>query len=506
MWVESAPGIRDLRFRTDGPGTVTWLEDGAPTEFEDVPVPAHRVWPGATWTALAELDDGRLGEAVHVVPEPPGGNVLVLLIDDVGVDKIGAYGTPWAAPTPRIDALAATGVRFTRAWASPVCSPSRGTLLTGRFPRRTGLGWLVDSGSDDHVLPLEVTTVPEALWQARSSSSWSNGAIGKWHLAGPDAPDWLVHPNRSGFDWFVGPTGNPPYGGRGYHDWDRNQNGVLSTSTTYLTTATVDDALDRVAQMPEPWFLYVAFNAAHTPLNDPPAHLLSGDVPGQDAPAEDRYDAVLEALDTEIGRLLDALGPDRLARTTVMLAGDNGTSDFGVPEEVDEGRNKHTVYERGIRVPLIVTGPHVRAPGVSDALVHLADVLPTVADLAGVPLTGDAGERLDLPDGEVLLDGRSLLPFLADPTASGRTWLYTEAHSNGPGPYGIDRRAIRDATHKLVFNQEKVELYRLEGDEALDVTDLITNPSLLTADDQVAWGRLQEAHDVLLEGLVFEGR
>lgn len=506
--VHTGPGIRDLEAVLAGPGTFRWLEDGVDAGLVDVPVPAHRVWPGATWTVVAALEDGRTGEATHVVPEPPGGNVLVLLLDDVGVDKVGAYGGPYASPTPRIDGLAATGVRFTRAYASPVCSPTRGTLMTGRQPRRTGLGWIADTGTRDITLPLAATIVPEALWEARSLASWSDGAIGKWHMAGPEADGFHTHPNDSGFSWFAGPLGNPEYSpDRGYYAWTKNVNGLYVEVEGYMSTVQVDDALARVAAMPEPWFLYVAFNAPHTPLNLPPAELLAGPLPGEGAATHERYDAVLEALDTEIGRLLDGIPSAVLGRTTVIVAGDNGTSDHGVPPDWDLGRNKHTPYEGGVRVPLVVSGPHVTSPGsVSGALVHVSDVLPTVADLAGVPLGGPDGGVLDLADGPVPLDGRSLLPFLADPDAPGRTWVYAEAHTNGAGPtYGTDRRALRDLTHKLVHRQASVELYRLEGPDEIDVTDLLADGQPLSVDDQAALDRLSDVMAELELDLVYEG-
>ncbi|MCB9675282.1 MAG: sulfatase-like hydrolase/transferase [Alphaproteobacteria bacterium] len=152
-------------------------------------------------------------------PLPRGGNVLVLLIDDVGVDKVGAYGGGYAARTPRIDALASQGIRFTNAYAAPMCSPSRAILLTGRYGRRTGIGTITEKESNGSELPLDAVTIPEALDFA-TGATWTNAAIGKWHLAGPAAADWKTHPNRQGFDWFVGTRGNPEYKeGRGYFHW-----------------------------------------------------------------------------------------------------------------------------------------------------------------------------------------------------------------------------------------------------------------------------------------------
>ena len=210
---------------------------------------------------LALLGCGSPTPTAITPPETPP-NVLVVLIDDVGVDKLQLYGSDLAPPTPTLDRLAAEGMRFDRAYAAPVCSPTRGILLTGNHPSRNELGWIVDTGNREGMLPLEAVTIPEAL-----PDEWSNSAVGKWHLAGPSAEHYLDHPNLSGFDWYAGSPGNPAYAGDGYYNWDRNENGVITESPVYMTTDTVDTALERIATLEEPWFVYVAFNAAHGPLS-----------------------------------------------------------------------------------------------------------------------------------------------------------------------------------------------------------------------------------------------
>ncbi len=472
-------GLRDLQLTaTFDIAETSWTVDGEPADTEGPlapstrSVPARTLHPGQRWVAEVTGTDGEIATATWTVPEPLGGNVLVLLLDDVGVDKVGAYGWDYAAPTPNIDALAAEGVRFTRAYASPVCSPTRGTLMSSRHPRRTGLGWIADTGSRDVILPYETTTLPEMLWEARGPA-WSDAALGKWHMAGPQADNWLDHPNASGFAWFAGPPGNPEYApDRGYYAWSKNVNGVLEESTVYMTTDTVDDALDQIDTLPEPWFLYVAFNAAHGPLNLPPAELVSGELPAPNAPADVLYDAILEALDTEIGRLVDEMPAPIRQRTTILTIGDNGTSHLGVPDDVDLDRNKHTPYEGGIRVPLIATGPHVTSPGrTSDSLVHIADVLPTVADLAGIPLSGPQGGVLET-EVPVEIDGRSLVPALRNPVYVGREQVYAESVGNGPPPWNIDRSALQTATHKVVRWQGEDEWYVLSGPDQWDDTRL----------------------------------
>lgn len=508
--VEPPTGIRDLRAAVSPPLTpVRWEVDGEDAAVRGLVVPARRLVPGQRWEAIAEAGGTEL-RATVVVPEPPGGNVLVLLLDDIGVDQVGAYGLGAdPPPTPTLDHLAETGARFDLAYASPVCSPARAELLTGRHARRTGLGWIVDTGDEDYALPLPAVTVAEAL-DAAAGGAWATSAVGKWHLAPRHwSGDWLTHPLDQGFDWYAGSIGNPGYQpGRGYWSWDKDVNGAIVPSETYMTTETVNDAIARVAAMPEPWFLYVAFNAAHTPLSPPPRELVTIEV-DPTSPERALYDATVEALDAEIGRLLAAIDPAVLARTTILTLGDNGTSPEGVDPPLDPHRAKETPYELGIRVPFLVNGPLVSAPGsVSEALVHVSDVAPTVAEIAGVPLGGpDEALYLDLASGRVELDGRSLVPLLRDPRGRGHALLYTEGFfPNGPTDWSIDRQTLRDERYKLVR--------RLDGpDQLFDVGNprrITDGPDLLDgrADSTVreAARRLAAELECLEDELVYEGR
>lgn len=434
------------------------------------------------------------------------GNVLVVLIDDIGVDKVGVYGSDYAAHTPHLDQLAADGLRFDNAYAAPMCSPARALLLTGRHARRTGIGTITERKASRHTqLSTDAVLIPEILDEA-PGPRWSNGAIGKWHLAGVAAEDWPTHPNRSGFDHFAGTRGNPEYKPhRGYREWARNVNGVVQDSTTYMTVATTDDALARIAEMPEPWFLYVAYNAAHVPIHDPPAELRPAAVP---APPDRvaMYDAMIAVLDREIGRLVQSIPAETLARTTLITLGDNGSSRFGLRRGQGPPRNriKHTPYEGGVRVPMIVNGPHVAAPGThTDALVHIADILPTVAELAGMPMTGD---HLPLRDGPLVLDGRSILPLIRGQATTHHALVYGEVFEpNGPGPYDKDARGIRNATHRLVVKDGEEHFFRL-GDWWEEGPDLLEEGVERTAADEANLASLRAALADHVERLVYEGR
>ena len=234
--------------------------------------------------------------------------------------------------------------------------------------------------------------------------------------------------------------------------------------------------------------MLVAFHAAHIPLDDPPETLVSLPPPATDA---DRVDRIVEALDTEIGRLIDGLAPATLDRTTLFVLSDNGTAEHGIRAPWDPARSKGTVFDGGARVPFIVAGPRVDQPGsTSEALVHIVDVFPTVAEIAGIDpraLTDDEG-------GPVEIDGESLLPFLQDPDRSGRPYLYTDRFApNGPPPYDDEGLMIRDATHKLRRSNGRDELYAYvdEFDEGPD----LLGAGRLSDDDADALARLRRELD-----------
>lgn len=384
-------------------------------------------------------------------------NVLVLVADDVGQDMLGMYDLPARVPaTPNLDALAARGVRFREVVANPVCSPSRATLLTGRQAWRVGVGNAIapKPGWD---LPLSERTIAAALEEA-SGGRYRTWALGKWHLATPDRGGW-DHPRRMGFDHHAGTMGNLLGAVDGvqqtYFRWLRVDDGVQSPAEGYITSATVDDALRAAQEGTEPFFLWVGFHAAHFPMHAPPASLYTTKL--SPSPTEaDLYRAMIEAMDTEIGRLLAGIPPDVMARTLVVFLGDNGSAPAAVEPPFQKQLAKGTLARGGTQVPLIVAGPPVTRPGsTSGVLVSTTDLFATVAELVG--LTGP------LPE-----DSTSFLYAVRDPEApSVRQTAYTERFGpNGPAETWTYHEAIvRDLQHKLlVRNGAEVGLYDLVAD------------------------------------------
>lgn len=478
-------GIRDLRCAaTVAEGDVTawrWTADGAPTADVGSVIPAGKLVIGQSWTCGATAEGpGGVTTATSppfVVPAPPGGNVLIVLLDDMGTDKIASYHMESPpAYTPTLDAFAAGALQLQTTWATSACSTTRAQLLTGRHGQRTGLVVSLADGQADFALPDGEILLPELLAFNRAGTVWDSLAIGKWHLAS-DPLFTHGHVASQGFGAFQGVKSNLD-GESDYFEWLQVwADGSQSGRTGYLTTAQADDTLALLAGRQEPWLAYVALTAPHSPIHVPPADLQGTGVTAESAPA-DLFDAALEAADHELGRIFAGIDPDVLARTTVIVLGDNGTPDFAVRPPLDPEHAKLTMYEGGVRVPLWIAGPLVAEPGrTSDALVSVLDVFATIADISGVPLTGEPGaHHFVRPGGAATpIDGYSLLPLMSDPEAAGeRQFLWLEGGApNGSPPWVPGGGSVRDAAWKLLqIPGEPNRLYRLgplldEGEELI---------------------------------------
>ncbi len=387
-------------------------------------------------------------------------NLLVLVADDLGPEMLGCYGGPAPATTPVLDGLAASGMRFTRAYATPLCSPTRAALMTGRYGFRTGVTYSLYPRQTG--LPLAEQTLPEALTITGTPAA----LIGKWHL-GDEFGD--ATPNRAGWPHFAGTM----YGGLpDYFAWTRVENGSATTTTNYATSQQVDDALAWIGAQTRPWAAVVAFSAPHPPYHAPPAHLHTENLTGLDPRQQPRpfYRATVQALDAEIGRLLAGLGTAR-ASTVVVFLSDNGTPSEVAQPWLGAFRHKASLYEGGVRVPLIVDGPLVTAANrVSDALTSVADLFATALDVRG------AGPGEVAPPGAPA-DGQSLLPVLRGQRAAIRPSTYSEITRAGLG----DGWAIVNGVHKFIrFTGGGAtphdEMYDLAADPT-EQNDLLAQPT-----------------------------
>ncbi len=508
---------------------VRWFADGVEVEVEATStlyandtLPAQATLQTRHWSCVFDAVDAVYESTTPGSRSPElesvaaGGNVLVVLLDDVGTDMLGVYDEhPSPPPTPRLDALADEGLLFRNAYSAPVCSPTRAAMLTGRLGRRYGLGVIVDAWDVLHPLPDSEVLIPRMLEQS-PDLDYASSVAGKWHLG--NSIQGLSHPADMGFDWHAGSMDNlrtPSVLDDGreksYEMWVKNTNGTVDWEDTYATTDSIDDAISRMATMPEPWFLYVPLNAAHSPVHVPPRHLHSQDI-DEDSSDSAKYRAVVEATDTEIGRLLDAIPAPVAARTTVMVLGDNGSPDWAITPPRTAPQYKGTLYEGGINVPFIVRSPFVTEAGSeTDALVHVVDVFATTAILAGVdPNQVTRPDLLGGPDTVIETDGESLLPFFTDPDhPSLREYVFSERFANnGEGPYTYeDKRAIRDERWKLIRLQTELgpiedRFFDLAEDD-LETVDLLTEGPL-TPEAADAYDRLDEALGEQMLALVYD--
>lgn len=417
-------------------------------------------------------------------------NILLIIGDDMGVETLASYGLGENPPTTAsLDEMAREGVIFRNFWAQPVCSPTRATIISGRYGFRTGIGRPVGASAmppppeipdgvpaesrgapnaaspEDFALPRpyllpDEFTLPMAL-KADENLGYSTAAIGKWHLAG-DGNGWTDHPNLAGFDHFSGLMGGGP---ESYFAWRKTINGEVSGEIGYTASDKVDDAIDWLdEQGSNPWLLWFAFNLAHTPLHLPPEEQLQSDyshIDPKTMPEESwqaAFSGMMEAMDTQIGRLLASLDPETRANTYVIFIGDNGTYDPVVAPPFRHGRAKGTIYEGGVNVPLIVTGPGVESGRESDALVNSTDLFATIIEMAGIDPVAVVPE-------DVTHDSISFLPTLLETDESSqREWLYADEFFGGfDGVAGADY-AMRNTRYKLLRFDGEEELYDLRVD------------------------------------------
>lgn len=454
----------------------------------------------AVWTTLlassAEAQRPAANGGAFADGDPPvtGRNILLIVADDIGVDKVGAYyksATGDAAPvdpgqlpaTPVLDAMAARGLRFDNAWSNPVCSPSRALIQVGRHSHRTGLGFIVPYPSESTVeLQLSEVTLPEMLKSA-APVPYTTALIGKWHL-GSALSGGNQAPVISGYDHFAGTLKNFA----DFYSWPYVKDGEASIQTEYATSRQVDDALEWIGDQPGPWFCALNFNAPHAPFHAPPEHLHSVDLSQAGEPADDPvpyYNAMVEAMDAEIGRLLRQLD---LAETTVLFVGDNGSTKKIIVSPHDPQKGKGTLYQGGINVPLIATGAGIEQPGrVVSGLVGLTDLFATIGELAGVDVEEFAVAS------SLLLDSISAAPYFVAPGKDSlRDLIYAERFlNNGFGPFYQYRQAARDSRYKLIRDIAlgEDELYDLRSDP-LEKVDLLAPGATLTPAEAERYQRL----------------
>jgi arylsulfatase A-like enzyme len=431
--------------------SAVWTVDGVVAERAPSPP-----WsPGAVIRCGAS--EATLSKAVAVRGERVARNLLFVLLDDVGITEVSAYGMSASTPTPRIDRLGAEGVRFERAWSEPVCSPTRASVLTGLHPSRHGLGVATSDAGGGRGLDDRYFSMAD---MAAERGVGASGVFGKWHVGAGDAPD--DHPARLGFTHHVVTPGNFAKEEDDYFHFVLIRDGRRASMEGYLPTITIEAASrfihDSEARLrpDQGWLAWVALNLAHAPYHAPPADLATVN-PGDMAP---NYLAMVRAADALVGRLLDAIPPDVLAETVVVVMGDNGTPEAQARAPFSRDRVKTTVYEGGVRVPLIVSGASIVGAGrLIEAPVSAVDLLPTFADLLGAPLTPAQFQEVD---------GRSFAEHLwSDRAPRHEHAIVSELFSpNGhePSLWRHHAMAVTDGRFKLISEDGRESWFDLRAD------------------------------------------
>jgi arylsulfatase A-like enzyme len=394
-----------------------------------------------------------LGRSVHAQAKP---NILYIMADDLGYGDLGAYGAP-DMRTPHIDGLVARGMRFDVAYANcPVCSPTRAAFVTGCYPDKVGVPGVIRTHDRDSFGYLEpgVTTVADAL----RDGGYNTALVGKWHL-GLESPNT---PNERGFDHFHGFLGDmmDDYYNHRRHDinYMRLNGDEIDPEghATDLFSEWASEYIRAQADESDPFFLYLAYNAPHTPVQ-PPEDWTRRVLDREDGIDEDRAKlvALIEHMDDGIGRVLEALdGSGQADHTLIVFTSDNGGFVRVGARNAPWNNGKTTMYEGGIRVPTCAVWPgHIEPGSVSDAVTMTMDWMPTFCELAGAVAPAE-------------LDGVSILPVLTGEAAEvgERTlvWMWREGNRYG----GHAFYAIRRGRYKLLQDSpfDRFKLFDLEAD------------------------------------------
>ena len=448
---------------------------------------------------------------------PP--NFVFFLVDDLGWRDVGSFGSTFHL-TPNIDGLAASGMRFTQAYAaSPVCSPTRASILTGRHPARLDITDWIGGSQRGELLPAEyldhLPQAEETLAEVLKEAGYATGYFGKWHLG--NAPNL---PESQGFDVNVGGTGagqpasyfypyRAPEGRDPYWDVPGLEEG---SEGEYLTDRLTSEALAFLqANREGPFLLYLSHFAVHTPIQSKPDlearyTARKDSLPEPSGPVSERehdrattrlvqddpaYAGMVQSVDESVGRILTRIRELGLeGETIVVFMSDNGGLSTVAGERMGPTTNeplragKGWLYEGGIRAPMIIRWPGVVEQGlVCEDPVQSTDFLPTMMEMAGMAPVADRQ-----------MDGVSLVPLLTGGGTLGRDalfWHFPHYHGSGNRPSG----AVRVGEWKLIewFEDGAVELYDLRNDPG-ETADLSADEPEKAGE---LLGRLQEWRRVI---------
>ena len=418
-------------------------------------------------------------------------NVVLIIADDLSTDYCGFYENNLdTVNLPNVRRLLNKGVRFSNAMSNPVCSPTRAGVLTGRFSFRTGVGNFIGANNETPLDTAEIT-IPELL-NIYQPGIVKSAVIGKWHLQQPTPATNLLNPVLMGFNHTEGGFGGAV---PSYTNWTKYTNGLAANCTTYATTELINNAVSWIrAQGNSPFFMWLAVNAPHIPYHLPPLNLhsyqnLTGTKADINLNPKPYFKASLEALDTELGRMFDSLIVlNKFDSTDFIFISDNGNF-RKVVQSGDSLKAKSTIYQSGIKIPFIISGPSVVNPGrVSNALVNTQDIFATVLEIFG-----DSSWQNQIPLTKPV-DSKSILPILKNQNDSIKPWSFTEIFKTLTD--SNDGKTIRNLEYKLLrFDDGREEFYNLLVDQN-ELNNLL-NTSLSPVDSANYFSLCQELTTLL---------
>jgi arylsulfatase A-like enzyme len=369
-------------------------------------------------------------------------NIIVIICDDMGYTDVSCYGSD-DIMTPNIDSIAQNGVRFTDGYVSaPTCSPSRAGLITGRYQYRFGHEY--NPGPAPRALKLGLPLTETTMADVLADTGYTTGVIGKWHLG--VAPHF--HPLKRGFDEFFGfPHGGHPYLGPGPYEFNPIMRGTTPVDEKeYLTDAFTREAVAFIKRHHDkPFFLWLAYNAPHTPIQTPVRYQKSFRYITK--PERQDYAGMVTAMDDGIGKVLATLRELGMEEDTLLFfINDNGGVKMYGARNSPLRAGKGTLQEGGIRVPFMVQWPRrLSGPRTYNHPVISLDILPTVAAAAGAKIHQNR-----------IIDGVNLIPYL------------TAASDTLPHQFLFWRRfdyyAVRHRNWKLIYTGQDTELFDLASD------------------------------------------
>ena len=379
------------------------------------------------------------------LPETGTPNILLIIADDLGKDAINGFAEGSIKPqTPHIDSIRNAGISFNNFWTNPTCTPTRSSIITGKYGYRTGVKWAGDE------LPQTETSLQQYI-SDRTSDKYASAIVGKWHLSENNA---TANPEDFGIDYY---TGLIRGAADDYYQWQLTEDGSVSLQTNYITEFFTDKAIDWVNDQSKPWFLWLAYTAPHTPFHVPPSNMHNqGTLPeyanGMDGTPY--YMAAIEAMDYEIGRLLDNIPSDEKENTIIIFIGDNGTPGQVAQSPYSMSKAKGSLYQGGINVPMFVSGRGVSRNGTDNNLTISTDLFATIAEVAGVSVSA-------------VHDSKSFEPLFSENTQI-RAFQYSEMNDGT-----TDAWTISDGNYKLiVFSNGNQQFYDLE-DDPYETTPLV---------------------------------